>query len=187
MVGGYRFFPERAPGPVDDGYRQVRWVRPYRPGPFRWAAAVALLVLLFWGGLVAFALLTGATSIEDLGLRAVLAGLIYVGLAVLAARCFLAGVWVTDDAVQVRRLLSTRTWPWSEVADVRVLTGTAPLLGTPVRVSGRVSALVLSNGSDIVTPVGSGSPDFLGRAEAFTMAAEAVEGWFEQARRRRAP
>ncbi len=69
------------------------------------------------------------------------------------------------------------------MTDVRVISGRTRLLGTPLRTTGRTTTLVLADGSDLETPVTSGSPDFLGRPEAFVMASEAVEGWFEQSRR----
>ena len=32
---GWKFWPDRAKGPVGEAYRQVTWIRPYRPGPLR--------------------------------------------------------------------------------------------------------------------------------------------------------
>jgi hypothetical protein len=183
-VKGWRFWPEREPGPVDDAYVQSRWVRPYRPGPFRVAACVLLLVLLAYltvGGMLA---LFGSGGYADLAARALIAVAVFVALLWLLVRTYLAGVWVTDHHVRVMRLLSTRVWGWADVADVRSVPGTARLLGFPVRVPGRSVVLVLSDGSDLETPVADRSPDFLGRAEAYDMASGAVEGWLEQHRRR---
>ena len=40
-----------------------------------------------------------------------------------------------------------------------------------------------ADGTDVETPVCDRSPDFLGRPEAYDMAAGAVEGWLEAATR----
>ena len=86
--------------------------------------------------------------------------------------------------MRVVRPLSTRAWQWRDVADVRSVPGSTRLLGTPVRVDGHAVVLVLSDGSDVETPLSDRSGDFLGRSEAYDMAATAVEGWLEQHRRR---
>src|SRR5205085_1540840 len=96
-----------------------------------------------------------------------------------------AGVWVTDQGVRSLRPFSTRVWEWTEVADVRSVSGSTRLLGSPIRVPGRCVVLVLADGSDIETPVTDRSPDFLGRREAYDIAAASIEGWLQQSRRRR--
>jgi hypothetical protein len=62
------------------------------------------------------------------------------------------------------------------VFDVRSVPGPTRLLGTPVRVGGNAVFLVLSDGTDVETPLADRSADFLGRAEAYDMASSAVEG-----------
>jgi hypothetical protein len=186
-VKGWRFWPEPEPGPVDDAYVQARWVRPYRPGPFRVGACLLLLVLLAYltvGGLLA---MYGSRGYADLAARTLIAGVVFVLLVLLLVRTYLAGVWVTDHHVRVLRLLSTRVWGWTDVADVRSVPGPARVLGLPLRVPGRTVVLVLTDGSDVETPVDDRSPDFLGRVEAYDMASGAVEGWLGQHRRRHPP
>jgi hypothetical protein len=182
----YRFWPERAPGPVDDAYVQTRWMRPYRPGLIRVATTVLLIAVL---GLVAeVSLLTtfhapdGATLV----IRIVVTLALLVSLTLVFSRCYLSGVWVTDQGVRVLRPLSTRVWTWQQITDVRSVRGPTRLLGSPLGVPGRGVVLVLADGSDISTPLSDRSPDFLGRPEAYDMAADAIEGWFELATRRRA-
>ena len=60
--------------------------------------------------------------------------------------------------------------------------GRTRVLGGPWRGSGSTVYLVLQDGSDLETPLTDVSVDFVGRAEAFDMAAGAVERWFEEAR-----
>jgi hypothetical protein len=180
----YRFWPERAPGPVDDAYVQTRWLRPYRPGLIR--VATSLLLLAALGLVLQVALLTTfrAPGAVDLAIRIVIAVVLLLGLGTLFSRCYLSGVWVTDHGVRVLRPLSTRVWAWREVTDVRSVSGPTRLLGSPIALAGHYVLLVLADGSDVVTPVSDRSPDFLGRREAYDMAAGAVEGWFQLSTRR---
>ncbi len=184
-VPKYRFWPERPPGPVDDAYHQTKWVRPYRPGPYRVAVCLFLIVVLLYATMASLLAVYGSFGIPELGLRLLLAGGIYVLLVLVGVRAYLSGVWVTDDGVRILRPLSTRAWRWADVADVRSVPGPTRLLGTPVRVGGHAVVLVLSDGTDVETPLADRSADFLGRAEAYDMAASAVEGWLEQHRRHR--
>jgi len=187
LVPSYHLWPEpdREPGPLDDAYRQTKWLRPYRPGPWRLALCLAILVVLLFMTMVSLIAAYSSVSLVELGLRALIAAAVYVGLVWAVFRVYLSGVWVTDDGVRVVRPFSTRVWPWRDVADVRSVPGGTRLLGSPVRVDGHAVVLVLSDGTDVETPVSSRSGDFLGRPEAYDMAATAVEGWLEQHKRRR--
>jgi hypothetical protein len=180
----YRFWPERPPGPVDDAYTQTRWLRPYRPGFVR--VATSLLLLATLGLVLQVSLLTTfrAPTTADTLVRLAITVVLLVVLGTVFSRCYLSGVWVTDHRVRVLRPLSTRSWAWSEIADVRSVAGPTRVLGTPFAVAGHAVVLVLADGSDVVTPVCDRSPDFLGRPEAYDMAAGAVEGWFEASTRR---
>jgi hypothetical protein len=185
-VPAYRLWPEpdKEPGPLDEAYRQTRWVRPYRPGPFRLAVCLMIVVVLLFATMVSMIAAYGSASVLELGLRGVIAAAVYGGLVWAVFRAYLSGVWVTDESVRVVRPLSTRAWPWRDIADVRSVPGSTRLLGTPVRVDGHAVVLVLSDGSDVETPLSDRSGDFLGRSEAYDMAATAIEGWLEQHRRR---
>ncbi len=182
-VPKYRFWPEKEPGPLDEAYQQTRWLRPYRPGPYRVGVCLLLLALLMYATMVSLLAIYGAAAIPELGLRLVIAGAVYGLLVLVAVRAYLSGVWVTDAGVRVVRPMSTRVWRWAEIADVRSVPGPTRLLGTPVRVDGHALVMVLADGSDIETPLTDRSADFLGRAEAYDMASSAVEGWLEQNRR----
>jgi hypothetical protein len=185
VPGKYRFWPERPPGPLDEAYVQKRWLRPYRPGPFRLlASGVLVFVLMFvtLGGLLgSFA----ARGVLSLAVWVLVLAAVYAALVAVVVRCFLAGVWVTDHAVRVTRLLSTRVWRWTDITDVRSVPGPTRVLGLPVHMPGETVVLVLTGGDEVTTPVGSRSCDFLGRREAYEMASAAVEGWFQQAPHRR--
>lgn len=180
----YRFWPERAPGPVDGAYVQSRWMRPYRPGLLRVLTSAALLAALAL--VISVGLLTTFRDADHLTLaiRGIGTVLLLAGLGTLFSRCYLSGLWVTDHRVRILRPLSTSVWSWAQVADVRTVTGAARLLGTPLAVPGRRVLLVLADGLEVETPVCDRSPDFLGRPEAFAMAADAVEGWLLASKRR---
>jgi Bacterial PH domain len=183
----YRFWPERAAGPVDDAYHQIRWVRPYRPGPVRVGLCLLLLFALLYATMVSLLAVYGSASLAELAVRTLLAAATCLAVLTVAVRAYLSGVWVTDDGVRVLRPLSTHVWTWAQVADVRSVPGPTRLAGTPVRVLGHRLVLVLADGTDVQTPLTDRSPDFLGRVEAYDMAASAVEGWLEIARRRDRP
>src|SRR3954454_17526292 len=108
----WRFWPERPQGPVDDAYEQLRWVRPYRPGPFRVGFCLVVLCTLVYltvGGLLA---LLGSPGYADLAARAGLAAVAFVLLVLVLVRSYVSGVWVTDDGVRILRAFSTRAWTW---------------------------------------------------------------------------
>jgi hypothetical protein len=182
---GWRFWPERPQGPLDEAYQQVRWVRPYRPGPWRVALCALLLLVLLYGTAVALLALLRSESLADLVVRVLLVVAVFAAVVWGLVRTYVCGVWVTDAGVRVVRPFGSREWTWAGVADVRSVPGAVRVLGTPVRARGEALVLVLADGTDVETPLTSRSPDFLGRPEAYDMAAGAVEGWLEQERRRR--
>jgi hypothetical protein len=182
---GYRFWPERPPGPLDEAYQQVRWVRPYRPGPWRIGLCGVLLLVLLYGAAVGLLALLRSQSVADLVVRALLEVALFAAVVWGFVRTYVGGVWVTDAGVRVVGPTRVRQWTWAGVADVRSVHGGVRVLGTPVRAPGEVLVLVLADGTDVETPLTNRSPDFLGRPEAYDMAAGAVEGWLEQQRRRR--
>ncbi len=182
MASGWKFWPEKPPGPVDDAFVQKNWVRPYRPGPFRVAMALlvfAVTVYATFAGVIA--VLTTPTGLGRL-IAAVITVVIAGSLALLGSRLMATGVWVNDFGVRIYGLVRTERIPWSAIADVRRVSGGARLLGSPLRSSGNTVWIVLLDGSDRETPVASRGPDFFGRHEAYDMAAGAVERWFEETR-----
>ncbi|MBO7938048.1 MULTISPECIES: hypothetical protein [Streptomyces] len=159
-----------APLPFED---RERWRRPYRPGPWRVAtAALALLLasyVLFAAVVIA---LTG--SVTE-------AGVIFgVSLLVIAAalRLLRMGVWVSARGLRHVRFLVTRTVSWNRVAAVRTVQQPVRYLGLPRTVQGQALILVRRDrAAEPATLLTTHGADFVGRAEAFDRAADAVEAW----------
>ncbi|MFI7502925.1 hypothetical protein ACIBVL_31515 [Streptomyces sp. NPDC049687] len=151
-----------------------RWRRPYRPGPWRVAtAALALLLasyVLFAAVVIA---LTGSVSE---------AGVIFgISLLVIVAalRLLRMGVWVSTRGLRQVRFLFTRTVPWGRVATVRTAQQPVRWLGLPRTVQGQALTVVRRDrpAQDSAVLLTTHGADFLGRAEAFDRAADAVEAW----------
>lgn len=182
---GWRLRPRTPQGPVGSAYRQVRWIRPYRPGPWR----IALFLL---GGIVFFIpmfsslmiLLTAEAALLPRLLVAGSLGLVAFGTGVIVGRLFATGVYVNDFGVRILTTSGLVTLPWSEVADLSDATARAPVLGVPFLPStGRAVILTTRDGGPMRTPVTSRGLDFLGRAEAYDAAALALERWWRDSPR----
>jgi hypothetical protein len=180
VPSGWKFWPDREPGPVDDAFVQTKWVRPYRPGPLRVLATFGVGTLAVFTGLAGFLVVLAEpvpwARVVDLLVTVVLAG----SLAVCGSRLMSSGVWVNDFGVRILGLVRNEALAWDSVADVRRVRGPARLLGSPVRRGGDTVWIVLADGTDRETPLSDRGPDFLARAEAYDMAAGAVERWFEE-------
>ena len=143
----------------------TRWNRLYRPGPFRvllmGIAALATVAVTVAGSVVVF-------SAHFLGERLVLAGILTV--VVVAAlwytgRVLSAGVWVSEWGLRITTAGSSRRVPWS---DANVERRSAPT----------DAVWCTSPGSEAWrTPVHVRSLDFVGRAEAYDIAATALVDW----------
>lgn len=170
--------------PLDHDYVQRKWVRLYRPGPWRVAVMVptALLLVLAMTVVVTAALATpGHMLVRVTGLA--VAALVAAAIGLFLSRVLTAGVYVNDEALRMLSLRGTRVVPWSGVVDVRRVPGPLPMLGLPIRsANAEQVVLVLTDGDDLATPVTSVSADFLGRAEAFDIAAMALERWWAAGR-----
>ncbi len=170
--------------PLDHDYVQTRWVRLYRPGPWRVAVLVpAALVLAFAASIVLVAVLAVRVHpVLHLGTLLV-AALVLAGLGLLLTRAMTSGVYVNDQGVRVVSLRRSRVMRWDEVVDVRRVAGPQAVFGLPmVRQDGERVLLILRGGSDVPTPVATGAADFAGRAEAYDIAASALERWWQAGR-----
>ncbi len=170
-----RVDPDR---PLDGAYVQRGWARLYRPGPWRAAAAVVVSVVAC---ALAFLALVSMSAAVGLFTRLVVA-LLGIGLvgAVLwfGARVLAAGVYVTDHAVRLTGLRRHRVLAWDDVVDVRRVPTASRALGIGPRTDATAVVMVDRGGDDVMTPLNSVSADFLGRAEAFDMAALGLERWW---------
>ncbi len=182
MPSGWKFWPERPQGPVDGAFVQRGWVRPYRPGPLRVTLASVVWAACAYASFVGFLSVLAEPSAVGRIVTAVIATAVGGSLALLGSRIMATGVWVNDFGVRLHGLVRSESLAWSNVADVRRVEAETRVLGTPVRRSGQTLWLVLVDGSDRETALTDRGPDFLGRAEAFDMAAGAVERWFVETR-----
>ncbi|WP_405900208.1 hypothetical protein OG242_24550 [Streptomyces sp. NBC_00727] len=162
--------------PFDD---HDNWRRPYRPGPWRVAAAAGLLLLasfiLFAGMITAFAgALPGAGACLALALAIILCAL----------RMLRIGAWVSRHGVRRVGFFRTTTVPWSRATAVRTVQQPVKWLGLPRTVQGQ-ALIVVRKGGDAVPPLLTDSnADFLARGEAFDRAADTIEAWGDEYRPR---
>ena len=179
----FRFF-DRDPDrhrPLDGDFVQVRPVRLHRPGPWRVALVVVLAVSSAWLALLGVLAVVTAQAGTRLVVLAVVA--VPVGVAWwLTSRVLTTGVYVHDRGLRQSRLLSTTEVDWSAVTDVRRVPDRVPLLGIGPRTDGERVVLVLTDGTDLPTTITTRSADFLGRAEAYDIAARGLERWWRASR-----
>ncbi|MFM9373736.1 PH domain-containing protein [Streptomyces sp. Da 82-17] len=148
------------------------WRRPYRPGPWRVAAAALLLLLASY---ILFAAVIIAVAGETPGAVGCGAGAVLVIAA--ALRMLRMGTWVSARGLRHVGFFRTRTVPWAQVVAVRTTQQPVRWLGLPRTVQGQ--ALVLEcRGEALAAPLLTDhSADFLARREAFDRAADTVEAW----------
>lgn len=156
---------------------QDRWMRPYRPGPWRVATAALLLVLSSY---VLFAAMIIAATGALPGAGLCLAG----GVAVIisALRLLRMGFWVSGRGLRQAGLFYTITVPWDGVGSVRTVQQPVKVLGLPRTVQGQALVVTRRDGQALRPLMTDHNADFLGRTEAFDMAADAIEGWAAELR-----
>lgn len=168
--------------PLDGDFVQERAVRLHRPGPWRTALVVALAILTTWSALAAAVAVAGA---RGLALKALvlLVAMIPVGALVwVTSRVLAVGPYVNDRMLRQTRVLSLTEVGWSDVADVRRVRMRVPVLGIGPRVDGERVVVVLRDGSELETTISTVSADFLGRAEAYDVAALGLDRWWHASR-----
>ncbi len=146
------------------------WRRPYRPGPWRVAIASLLLVLasyLLFAGVIEAA----ASSSTGAGLCLGTALLVIAG----ALRSLRMGVWVSGRGLRQVGLLRTTTLPWRRITAIHTAQQPVKWLALPRTVQGQ--ALLLHGAGEPRTLLTDHNADFLGRPEAFDVAADTVEEW----------
>ncbi|MEE1838470.1 hypothetical protein ABZ776_27355 [Streptomyces sp. NPDC007076] len=160
--------------PFDD---HDSWRRPYRPGPWRVAAAAFLLLLasfvLLAGMVIAFAgALAGAAV-------CVVLALVVIGCAL---RLLRVGAWVSRHGVRRVGFFTTVTVPWNRVTAVRTVQQPVKWLGFPRTVQGQALIVVRQGGEALGPLLTDSNADFLTRGEAFDRAADTVEAWGDEYR-----
>lgn len=153
------------------------WRRPYRPGPWRVAAAACLLLLasfiLLAGVITAFAGAAAGAAV-CLGLAGVVIGC--------ALRLLRVGAWVSRHGVRRVGFFTTTTVPWNRVAAVRTVQQPVKWLGLPRTVQGQALIVVREGGGAIPPLLTDSNADFLARGAAFDRAADTVEAWGDEYR-----
>ncbi|MCX5163411.1 hypothetical protein OOK39_29690 [Streptomyces sp. NBC_00264] len=161
--------------PFDD---HDSWRRPYRPGPWRVAAAAGLLLL------ASFVLLAGMIIVFA---GAVPGSAVCLGLALVVILCALrllrVGTWVSRHGVRRVGFFTSVTVPWNRVAAIRTVQQPVKWLGFPRTVQGQALILVRQGGEPVSPLLTDSNADFLTRSEAFDRAADTVEAWGDEYRR----
>lgn len=176
---------DKPEGPLDGAYRQIRWVRLYRPGPWRVVVFLAGMGALFISLLSALlVLLVASAPLVNRLLVSGSLGMIAFGFATLTMRIYSTSVYVNDSNLQLFTLRTTLIVPWGAVADVSATHGRIALLGMPfIKVDGDAVVVTTRDGGPVLTPVTSRGLDFFGRPQAYDVAALAVERWWRDAPR----
>ncbi len=175
---GWKLWPDRPKGPVGDAYRQVTWIRPYRPGPLRVLVAIIGIFITTAPAFLSFSALLSPGPVMARLVYGVAFGLIATGLAIAVTRFFAVGVYVNDAGVRILTMRAMAVYPWRLVTDV----STTSVADDPAGAGKRVVITVRDEGP-IATPVHRRSPDFVGRPEPFAMASLAIERWWRDASR----
>ncbi|MFD7498438.1 hypothetical protein ACFV8T_40100 [Streptomyces sp. NPDC059832] len=161
--------------PFDD---HDSWRRPYRPGPWRVAAAAFLLLLasfvLLAGMIIAF-----AGALPGTAVCLVLA----LGVILCALRLLRVGAWVSRHGVRRVSFFTTATVPWNRVTAIRTVQQPVKWLGFPRTVQGQALIVVRQGGEAMAPLLTDNNADFLTRGEAFDRAADTVEAWGDEYRR----
>jgi hypothetical protein len=156
---------------------QDRWMRPYRPGPWRVAAAAVSLIFASYL-LFAALIMVAAGGVQGAGVCLAAAVAVIVG----TLRLLRMGVWVSGKGLRHVGYFFTSTLAWRDITSVRTAQQPVRVLGLPRSVQGQ-ALLVTRRGGDAGRPLLTDhNADFLGRVEAFDMAADAIEGWAAELR-----
>lgn len=195
---------------VDGDFVQSEWVRVSRRGPLRIAFLVALTLIFSWVALGSLlAVFTAGNAFTRVVVGAC-AGLIMAGAAWILMRAWVVGTFLNDHGVRIRRAASTDTVAWQDVADIRESPYRMRIAGIRMPFAGRrmvvdvaaepgwsaqpwgtADAGVVSPASgapralmrSCPTEIGSLSADYLGRAEAYAIAASRLSRWRDEVRR----
>lgn len=156
---------------------QDRWMRPYRPGPWRVGTAAIALMLASY---LLFATLIMAAARNTSG--AVVCLLVAVLVIAGTLRLLRVGVWVSGKGLRQTAFFTTVTVPWRKVGSVRTAQQPVRVLGLPRTVQGQALIITRQGGEPLRAQLTDHNADFLGRVEAFDVAADTIEGWAAELR-----
>ncbi|HEY5833536.1 MAG TPA: hypothetical protein VIW71_06305 [Streptomyces sp.] len=152
-------------------------MRPYRPGP--WRVATAALALMLAAYLLVAALIMALAGGGQSAARCVaFAVLVILG----TLRLLRMGVWVSGRGLRQTGFFVTTTVAWRQVAAVRTAQQPVKVLGLPRSVQGQALLITRRGGATLRPLLTDHNADFLGRGEAFDVAADAVESWATELR-----
>ncbi|MBD0735517.1 hypothetical protein [Streptomyces sp. CBMA29] len=171
------FVDELTPGRALPHAEQDRWMRPYRPGPWRVATAALLLILASY--LLFAALIMVAAGSGQGGVTCLLSAFVIIAVTL---RLLRVGVWVSGKGLRQVEFFSTSTVSWSQVVSVRTAQQPVRVLGLPRSVQGQALVITRRGGRPLRPMLTDHNADFLGRVEAFDLAADAIEGWAAELR-----
>ncbi|MFD9335674.1 PH domain-containing protein [Streptomyces sp. NPDC060028] len=154
-----------------------RWRRPYRPGP--WRVAIAAVLLLLAAFMLLATMIIAAAGTWGGAAASLAASLAVVGSAL---RLLRAGVWVSPQGLRRVSFFTTRSIPWSQVAEVRTVQQPVRWLGLPRTVQGQALTVAGRGGGELPVLLTDHNADFLSRREAFERAADMVEAWAHEYR-----
>ncbi|MFE4455519.1 hypothetical protein [Streptomyces sp. NPDC056796] len=160
--------------PFDD---HDSWRRPYRPGPWRVAAAATLLLLSSFV-LLAAMIITFAGSFSGAIACFALAAVVIA----CALRLLRVGAWVSLHGVRRVGFFRTTTVRWQNTAAVRTVQQPVKWLGFPRTVQGQALVVVRRSGGPLAPLFTDHNADFLARAEAFERATDSIEAWGDEYR-----
>jgi len=113
------------------------------------------------------------------------AGTLVVAAAVVIAatlRLLRVGVWLSGKGLRKVGYFMTVTVPWQHVTSVRTTQQPVRVLGLPRSVQGQALVVVRRGQGQLPPLMTDHNADFLGRVEAFDIAADAIEGWSAELR-----
>jgi hypothetical protein len=178
--------PYRSAAVTDDEYGtgralphavRDRWMRPYRPGP--WRVAISALALMLASYLLFAALIMAlAGGVSSAGVLLVVSVVVILA----ALRLLRVGVWLSGKGLRQVGYFVTVTIPWAKVGTVRTAQQPVRVLGLPLSLQGQALLITRRGGKQLKPALTDHNWDFLGRVEAFDIAADAIEGWAAELR-----
>ncbi len=176
---GWVWFPRREyHGPLDANYVQHKWLRLYHPGPVRVLVTGLCALATMLIAAISITLATQSRGLLAIGAVGLVSLAMLWGAATFTIRVLSGGVYVTDFGVRLLTLRSARVIPWVEIVDVRRVAESRRPLGLLPKRAAQSVLMVTKTGDDLDSHVNTVNADFLGRPEAYDIAALSLERWW---------